>query len=48
MLTLEDLQTQVNELKARIETLEKERDAAKAELTDEEAIRIIGGDADLT
>lgn len=48
MPTLEDLQTQVDELKARIEALEKERDAANAEPTDDEAIRIIGGEADPT
>jgi hypothetical protein len=46
MPTLEDLQEQVNELRARVDALEKERVAAKAEPSDDEVIRTIGGDAD--
>jgi hypothetical protein len=46
MPTNEDLQKQLEELKARVAALEKERDAAKAEPSDDEVIRTIGGDAD--
>ncbi|MFE0784012.1 MULTISPECIES: hypothetical protein [Pseudomonadota] len=46
MSTLEDLQEQVNELKARVEALEQERDAAKDHLDDDEVIGMIGGEAD--